>query len=102
MARLEDEKTLTIALRHIVRLLHPGGEKVCFNVPEMVDRMQLSCRSLPVERGELRSLVGRAFGRRGLVLDMESLYRDFVKSNGRLTMDPSRPYPECQGWSRHP
>jgi hypothetical protein len=95
MARVEEVANRRTVLRHLIRLRHPGGAKICFSVPELEDRLALRCASLPTDPDELRALTERVFSRRGEMLDMEGLYRDFVKAHGRIAMDPSLPYPSC-------
>ncbi|KAJ8935311.1 hypothetical protein NQ318_019479 [Aromia moschata] len=102
LSRLEEPATLTTALRHMTRLLHPGGKNISFPVPEAVDRTQLRCCNLPTDPHELKRLVERAFERREESISMENLYRDFVKSHGRVAMDPSKPWAQCYVHTRQP
>ena len=102
LARLEEATNLTMALRHIVRHIHPRGNKIAFPVPVAVDSIQLKCCSLPTEPAELRKLVEMVFRRREEPLDIDELYRDFVITHGRIITDMTKPYPECYAYTRHP
>jgi hypothetical protein len=102
LARIEEVGNLTTALRHLTRLQHPKGDKICFPVPEAVDRMQLRCANLPTDPEELQALVEKAYDRRGESLDRDSLYRDFVMAHGRIAMDTTKPFPTCYFQTRHP
>lgn len=102
LARLEELGNLSTALRHIIRLQHPKGAKICFPVPEAVDRLQLRCANLPTDPEDLSALVDKAYERRGESLDRDSLYKDFVMAHGRLAMDSQLPFPSCYYQTRHP
>lgn len=39
LCRLEEERNLIIALRHLVRLTHKGGKQIAFPIPEAADRI---------------------------------------------------------------
>lgn len=102
LARLEEPTTLTLALRHLIRQLHPSGRNITFPVPDTVDRIQLRCANLPTATGDLRVLVEQVFSRRQEVLNFDDLYRDFVMSYGRVTSDLTKPWPLCYAHTRHP
>ena len=102
LARLEESATLTLALRYLVRQLHPRGKQITFPIPEAVDKIQLRCSNLPTNVNDLRTLTHEVFHRRGEKLDFEELYRDFVMSHGRIASDFSKPWPQCYAHIRHP
>ncbi|CAH1224443.1 unnamed protein product [Diabrotica balteata] len=87
LSRLEEFSILVAALRHVVRRLHPRGDKITFPVPDAVDRIQLRCSNIPSDANELLFLLKQVFSRRGEVFDLEELYCDFVKTYGRITTD---------------
>lgn len=101
-ARLEELGNMSTALRHITRLQHPKGKKICFPVPEALERLQLRCANLPTAPEDLSALVEKVYDRRGESLDRDSLYRDYVTAHGRLAMDSTQPFPSCYYQSRHP
>lgn len=102
LSRLEEPTTLTLALRHITRQLHPNGGRITFPVPASVDKIQLRCNNLPTEGKELLNLVEQVFKRRQEDLDIEELYKDFVKTHGRITIDPKQQWPQSHIHTRHP
>lgn len=102
LARLEDPKTLIMALRHIVRKTHPNGNKITFPVPDAVDRLQLKCQCLPTEETELLDLLKQVYKRRDEELDINEVYRDFVMTHGRITVDFTQKWPNSHLHTRHP
>lgn len=102
LTRLEEAATLTTALRHLVRHIHPRGKQIGFPVPGAVDRIQLKCCNLPTDPEELRKLIEMVFRRREEPLDIDELYRDFAITHGRIITDMTQPYPACYGYTRHP
>lgn len=102
LSRLEERNNLTVALRHIVRSLHPKGETITFSSPGAVDRLDLRSINLPTEPGELLSLVKQVFVRRNEKLELEEVYRDFVKSHGRVAFDSKREWPHSHVHTHHP
>lgn len=102
-ARLEDPKTLSVALRHIVRCLHENGQKIAFPIPEAHDRLSLRSVGLPTVPEQLLELVRRSFTRRNEEeFKIQPVYADFVKAHGRLSFDPKKSYPECYTTTRAP
>lgn len=102
LSRLEEEKTLTIALRHIVRNIHPKGRTITFPSLEAVDRIQLKSNNLPTDAYQLKSLVDQVFERREEVYDIEEIYQQFAMNHGRITIDPKQSWPNCQLYTKHP
>lgn len=102
LGRLEEVQMLTTALRHVTRKLHAKGERVTFPSPEAVDRIQLKSHGLPTESGELLTLLKEAFKRRDEILDLEQVYKDFVKTHGRITVDIAQTWPHSHLHTRHP
>lgn len=102
MSRLEEEKNLIRALRHLVRSVHEGGKSIAFAVPEAVDRIHLRCCNLPTDPGELMVLVLRVFARRQEPFSLDGIYADFVKSSGKVVFDNRQPWPQCYAVVRHP
>ena len=41
LAILVNPKTLTVALRHVIRKLHVDGDRITFPIPDAVDRIML-------------------------------------------------------------
>lgn len=101
MSRLEESKQLITALRHLVRTLHEGGKQIAFPTPEAVDRIQLKCSNIPTCPEELLSLVLRVFARRQEPFDLDGIYKDFVKSHGRLVFDSRQQWPQCYAVVRY-
>lgn len=64
LSRLEEEKNLLAALRHLVRCLHEGGRNIAFPFPEAIDRIQVRCSNIPTDPQELQRLVNLVFQRR--------------------------------------
>lgn len=102
LSRLEEPGTLTTALRHLTRMKHPKGYKICFNVLEEVDRVRLRQEDLPTDPDQLQELVGKAMARRGETLDPGRVYNQFVMIHGRIGMDASQAYPACYFHTRQP
>lgn len=102
LARLEDSRNLMVALRHVVRTLHPDGARVCFPCPELHDRLVLVSSGLPADPHELLRLIQRALRRRNQPFDFDEVYRSLVLAHGRVTMDLRKPWPECYSVSRIP
>jgi hypothetical protein len=94
LRRLEEERMLTVALRHLVRHRDVRGASIAFPTPRAVDRITLKAAALPTDKGVLEALVQRVFERRGEVLDLEEVYEDFVRAHGRLLTDLGKPWPE--------
>lgn len=102
LSRLEDEKLLTTALKHLVRHLHPKGETITFPTLEEVDKITLKSSNLPTNPIDLKKLVDQVFDRRDEQYDLETTYKQFAKIHGRITYDPKQSWPGCQIHSRHP
>jgi hypothetical protein len=102
LARIEEAGNLKIVLRHITRLKHPKGHKICYPAEEMHDRIQLRCANLPTDPDVLLSLLEKVFDRRGETLDLDSVYRDQVMYHGRSEFDGTRQYPSCYYQTRQP
>lgn len=102
LARLEEPKILITALRHIVRKTHPNGNRVTFPVPEAVDRLQLKCNCLPTNETELLDLLKQVYKRRDESLDIDEVYKDFVMTHGRITIDYTQKWPNSHLHTRHP
>lgn len=102
LSRLEEERNLILALRHLVRNLHEGGGCIAFPTPQAVDRIQLRCSNLPTEPRQLLELVERVFCRRGEYLNLKDIYEDFVRSHGRVVFDNRQGWPQCYALIRHP
>lgn len=102
LSRLEERNNLTTALRNVVRSLHPKGKDITFNCPAAVDRIDLKSVNLPTEPTELYNLLNKVFVRRGEELDLEEVYRDFVKSHGRVTFDQRKEWPLSHIHTFHP
>jgi hypothetical protein len=96
MSRLEDHHTLMAALRLLVRRTHPKGKTICFPIPEAADDLALGCKGLPKDIKELEQLTRKAFQRRDRELDLESVYKDFVRAHGRMTFDPTKVWPNSR------
>lgn len=93
LSRLEEKAMLNVALRHIVRHLHPKGDKITFSSPEAADRIELRTVNLPTNPSQLYKLVEHVFKRRGEEIMLEQLYVDFVKCHGRISFDPRKEWP---------
>lgn len=102
MSRLEEEKHLISALRHLVRTLHEGGRQIAFPVPEAVDRIRLKCTNLPTDPDKLLGLVLQVFARREEPFDLDGVYRDFVRSHGRTVYNSKEQWPQCYATIRYP
>lgn len=102
LCRLEEERNLLIALRHLVRLLHEGGRQIAFPLPEAVDKIQLRCSNLPTEPQELMNLLTQVFERRNETLNLNETYRDFMRSYGRVILDPKQQWPHCHSLVKYP
>jgi len=100
LSRLEERQNLVAALRVLVRELHPFGQRVAFPHPLAADLMALASSGLPINVPELHELTKKAFFRRGLILDLDAVTRDFTLAHGRVFMDPRKPYPDCYHTSR--
>lgn len=101
LSRLEEEKNLSTALRHLVRRLHEGGRSISFPIPEAADRISLRCGGLPTDPGELLGLVLQVFARREEPFDLDSVYSDYVRFYGRVVFDSKQPWPHCYIVVRH-
>lgn len=101
LCRLEEERNLIIALRHLVRLTHEGGKQIAFPTPEAVDRIQLRCSNLPTEPQDLMTLLTQVFERRNEKLNLHETYRDFVRSHGRVVLDHRQQWPNCHTLVRY-
>lgn len=95
MSRLEEEKNLIRALRHLV-------SGIAFPVQEAADRIHLRCCNISTDPGELLSLVMRVFARRQEPVDLDGVYADFVRSNGRVVFDSKQPWPQYYLVVKHP
>lgn len=102
LSRLEEERILTTALRHVVRNIHEHGRSITFPVLEEVDRIQLRSHNLPTEAKELKQLIDQVFRRRGEKYDIENIYRQFVMTHGRITFDSKQCWPASHIHTRHP
>lgn len=102
LSRLEEERHLTMALRHLVRNMHPNGNKITFPTLAEVDRIQLRCINLPTDPDTLKSLIDQVYDRRGETYDLESIYRQFVMTYGRIVIDPKQNWPNSHIHTRHP
>lgn len=102
LSRLEEEKTLTTALRHIVRNTHEKGRTITFPTLEEVDRIQLKGNNLPTDPKELTTLIDQVFKRRGEIYSIEQIYRQFVMIHGRITFDSKLNWPASHIYTRHP
>lgn len=102
LSRLEERNNLITALRQIVRHKHPKGKFITFSSPEAVDRMELRSINLPTDPEDLWDLVNRAYHRRGEDIELEGIYRDFVLSHGRVTLDPKKEWPHSHVHTYHP
>ena len=95
LSYLEEPRTLTMALRHLVRYNHEKGKTITFPQIETVDRIVLKTKNLPTNPIDLLELVKRVFERRGEILNMEEVYAQCVKTHGRTTFDPRQNWPQC-------
>ena len=102
LSRVEEEQSLTTALRHLVRHRHTKGTLITFPTPEAVDRIQLRANNLPTDIDKLEDLLHKTFIRREETLDIKKLYKDFVMTHGRLTYDMTKKWPESHIHTRHP
>ena len=102
LSRLEEKGTLIVALRLLVRHLHPRGSKITFNSPDAADRLELKTVNLPTDPLKLQSLVLQAYKRRGEDFSLEQLYADFAKIHGRITLDPKKEWPLSHVHTYHP
>nr|CAD7202289.1 unnamed protein product [Timema douglasi] len=73
LSRLEEQQTLHLAMRHIVRTGHERGMSIAFPTPVALDRIQLKAKELPTDLKSLREKVEKVFAdwnrlRRELVL----------------------------------
>lgn len=102
LRRLEDTPNLTAALRQTVRSKHPKGTGITFPCPEAVDRMLLKSNGLPTDSDELLELVQHAFARRDENFNLEDVYKDLVKTHGRIAFDHTQKWPHSAIHTRHP
>ena len=102
LSTLENPKTLSTALRVLVRELHPHGRTIAFPTSQMVDNIELQSKNIPSDTTELEELVRKTACRRGQVLDLEKEYVVFVRHHGREVFDPSQPWPKCYMRTHHP
>lgn len=102
LSRLEEERTLTTALRHVIRNTHLKGKTITFPTIEAVDRIQLRTCNLPTDAIKLKELIDLVFKRREEICDTDEIYRQFVMTYGRITLDPKQSWPNNQLHTRHP
>nr|CAD7195772.1 unnamed protein product [Timema douglasi] len=102
LSRLEEERVLHMALRHVVRLGHEKGDSITFPSPKSLDRIQLRSMNLPTDVDSLRGLIDKVFKKREETFDMENTYRQFVTAHGRKTFNPSLAWPACYAHTYYP
>ena len=102
LARLEEPAILTIALRHIVRRTHQYGDAVVFPQINAVDRITLRAHNLPTDPKQLHDLVKQVYMRRKEPLNLEEVYKEFVKAHGRIIFDPNQNWPQCYVYTHNP
>ena len=84
LSRLEDPSILTVALRHITRTNHEKGINVSFPQIEAIDRITLKSNNLPTKPEDLLLLIKKVFARREEKLDLQQIYKQFVRAHGRI------------------
>ena len=102
LSRLEEPRITEMALRHLIRHLHPNGKSITFRETEAADRLHLKCVNLPKNPTELKAQVFKVFERRGEPLDLDEVYGDLARNCGRTTTDFTQPWPRCYAHVRHP
>ena len=102
LARLEEPAILTMALRHIIRRTHQNGETVVFPQIDAVDRIALRTHNLPSDPMELLNLVNQVFERRNELINLEEVYKQFVRAHGRTTFDYNQKWPQCYVFTHNP
>lgn len=95
MSRLEESRTLLVALRLLVRTVHEKGDQIAFPTPEAMDGIHLRCNNLPTRPDDLLGLVLQVFARRGVAFDLNKVCRDFIRSHGRVVFDSGQQWPHC-------
>nr|CAD7608000.1 unnamed protein product [Timema genevievae] len=102
LSRLEEKQTFHLDMRHVIRTVHEKGSSVAFATPVALDRIQLKAMNLPMEVGQLLERIHQVFKRRDEKIDVEELYRNFVKVNGRIAFDSKKACPKCYDFTYNP
>lgn len=102
LSRLENKEIFQTALRYVIRTNHPKGDRICFPTTEQTDRMILRVENLPTDRHELCKLLGEACARRGEGLNLDKLYKDFVRAHGCVFLDSKERGHKCIVFTRYP
>lgn len=85
LSRLEEPSILIIALRLVVKSLHPRGDMITFPVPAAVYRIQMKGVNMPKDAVETKKKqLDQLFERRQEKLDIDELYKDFVMTHSTI------------------